>query len=186
MLLRICSAVSGRNALLRAFRFGAAIYVRATTLCRMNPSLRLGTVYLTHAVPVLTLVGMKTDLASPRFTNDDAARMHLEGIRWPNGPVCPHCGALEKSSRIAGGRDGLLFCNACRMQYTVTVGTVFERSKIALHKWLLANHLLNASKKGMSSLQLSRMLGVSYKTAWFMSHRIRLITYRRTDGAANA
>ena len=109
----------------------------------------------------------------PRFTNEEAARKHLEALQWPDGPVCPHCGVLERSSRISGGRPGLLFCNACRKQYTVTVGTVFERSKIPLHTWLYATHLLCSSKKGISSHQLSRMLGVTYKTAWFMAHRIR-------------
>src|SRR6185503_3828297 len=108
-----------------------------------------------------------------RFTNEDAARKHLEALQWPDGPVCPHCGVLEHASRISGGRPGLLFCNACRKQYTVTVGTVFERSKIPLHTWLYCNHLLCSSKKGISSHQLARMLGVTYKTAWFMSHRIR-------------
>lgn len=108
-----------------------------------------------------------------RFTDPAAARKHLEALQWPDGPVCPHCGALERSSRIAGGRDGLLFCNACRMQYSVTVGTVFERSKIPLNTWLYATYLLCSSKKGLSSNQLGRMLGVSYKTAWFMAHRIR-------------
>lgn len=108
-----------------------------------------------------------------RFTNEEAARKHLEGLNWPDGPVCPHCGVLERSSRIEGGRAGLLFCNACRKQYTVTVGTVFERSKIPLHTWLYCTHLLCSSKKGISSHQLARMLGVTYKTAWFMAHRIR-------------
>lgn len=108
-----------------------------------------------------------------RFRNEEAARKHLESIQWPDGPVCPHCGTLERSSRINGGRKGLLFCNSCRKQFSVTVGTVFERSHVPLHTWLYANHLLCSSKKGISSHQLSRMLGVSYKTAWFMSHRIR-------------
>ncbi|MGN6515284.1 MAG: IS1595 family transposase, partial [Rhizomicrobium sp.] len=109
-----------------------------------------------------------------RFTDPDAARKHLESIQWPDGkPICPHCNAFERGSRIEGGRDGLLFCNACRKQYTVTVGTVFERSKVPLHTWLYANHLLCSSKKGISSHQLARMLGVTYKTAWFMAHRIR-------------
>jgi hypothetical protein len=80
---------------------------------------------------------------------------------------------LDKSSRIAGGRDGLLFCNACRKQYSVTVGTVYERSKIPLNKWVLATHLLVSSNKGMSVHQLGRMLGLTYKSAWFMVHRIR-------------
>ncbi len=113
-----------------------------------------------------------TNLAAPRFTNDQAAREHLEATRWPAGPECPHCGVVDQASRIKGGRDGLLFCNACRKQFSVTVGTVFERSKVPLHKWVLAVHLLCASKKGMSSHQLHRMLGVTYKTAWFMAHRI--------------
>src|SRR5881396_3451607 len=113
--------------------------------------------------------------SSPRFHDDEAARKHLEDIRWPNGPVCPHCGGLERNSALNGKahRAGLYFCGDCRSQFTVTVGTVFERSKIPLHKWVLATHLLCASKKGMSSHQLHRMLGVTYKTAWFMTHRIR-------------
>jgi transposase-like protein len=113
------------------------------------------------------------DLQNPIFTDDDKAREYLESIRWPEGPVCPHCGVLEKSSAIKGGRAGLYFCNACRKQYTVTVGTVYERSKVGLSKWLLATYLLSSSKKGMSAHQIHRMLGVTYKTAWFMCHRIR-------------
>ena len=108
-----------------------------------------------------------------RFTNEEAARAHLEGIRWPDGPICPHCGSVDHASHIKGGRKGLMFCNACRAQFSVTVGTVFERSKIGLHIWLYANHLLCSSKKGMSAHQLHRTLGVTYKTAWFMAHRIR-------------
>ncbi len=108
-----------------------------------------------------------------RFTNADAARKHLEAIQWPHGPVCPHCGVLDRASAISGGRPGLYFCGACRSQYTVTVGTVFERSKVPLHTWLYCNHLLCSAKKGISSHQLARMLGVTYKTAWFMAHRIR-------------
>jgi transposase-like protein len=111
----------------------------------------------------------------PRFTDDEAAREHLESIRWPNGPVCPHCGGTERNSKLQGTshRPGLYFCGDCREQFTVTVGTVFERSKVPLHKWVLATHLLCASKKGMSAKQIERMLGVTYKTAWFMCHRIR-------------
>ncbi|MDE2462650.1 MAG: IS1595 family transposase [Alphaproteobacteria bacterium] len=108
-----------------------------------------------------------------RFTDEAAARAHLEKLQWPDGPVCPHCGTLDRASRIAGGRNGLMFCNACRKQFSVTVGTVFERSKVPLNTWLFATHLLCSSKKGISAHQLSRMLGVSYKTAWFMAHRIR-------------
>lgn len=113
------------------------------------------------------------DLHDPIFTDETKAREYLESVRWPEGPVCPKCGVYEKASKVKGGRDGLYFCNACRKQYTVTVGTVYERSKIGLSKWLLATYLLSSSKKGMSAHQLHRMLGVTYKTAWFMAHRIR-------------
>ena len=93
---------------------------------------------------------------------------------WPNGPFCPHCGSFGVT-RLAGThhRAGLVQCNDCRQQFTVTVGTVFERSKVPLNKWLLVNHLLVSSKKGMSAHQIARMIGVTYKTAWFMCHRIR-------------
>src|SRR5689334_8803237 len=114
------------------------------------------------------------DILAPRFIDAVQARKHLEAIRWPNGPECPHCESANVT-RLEGKRhrDGLLQCNVCREQFTVTVGTVFERSKIQLNKWLLATHLLCASKKGMSAKQIERMLGVTYKTAWFMMHRIR-------------
>lgn len=113
--------------------------------------------------------------AEARFHDEAAARKHLEALRWPRGPVCPHCGADERNSALNGRahRPGLWFCGSCRKQFTVTVGTVFERSKIPLHKWLLAVHLLSSSKKGISSHQIHRTLGVTYKTAWFMTHRIR-------------
>jgi transposase-like protein len=115
-------------------------------------------------------------LNAPFFHDDAAAREHLEAVRWPNGPVCPHCGSMDGAYRLEGEahRKGLLKCKDCREQFSVTVGTVFERSKIPLSKWLLASHLLSSSKKGISSHQLHRMLGVTYKTAWFMTHRIRL------------
>ena len=114
------------------------------------------------------------DITAPRFTNESAARKHLESLRWPEGPVCPHCGSFN-ATRLEGKkhRAGLVQCNDCREQYTVTVGTVFERSKVPLNKWLLANHLLCASKKGMSAHEIHRLLGVTYKTAWFMCHRLR-------------
>jgi transposase-like protein len=112
-------------------------------------------------------------LLPKRFVDEISARKYLERLNWPLGPVCPHCQAENRASRIDGGRDGLIFCNACRRQYSVTVGTAFESSKVPLHKWLYATHLLCSSKKGISSHQLSRMLGVTYKTAWFMGHRIR-------------
>lgn len=108
-----------------------------------------------------------------RFTDEEAARAHLEALNWPEGPICPHCGVLNEASRIKGGRKGLMFCNACRTQFTVTVGTVFERSKVPLNTWLYVTHLLCSSKKGISAKQIGRMVGVTYKTAWFMMHRIR-------------
>lgn len=122
---------------------------------------------------------MKSDLQNPIFNNPDKARQALEAVRWPDGPVCPHCGNVdqERIAKIEGTvkshRPGLYYCNECKGQFTVTVGTVFERSKVPLTKWWLAVHLLGSSKKGMSSHQLHRMLGVTYKTAWFMTHRIR-------------
>jgi transposase-like protein len=117
----------------------------------------------------------KALFTQPRFTDDNAARKHLERLRWPNGAICPHCGGTERNVRLQGAstRPGLLFCGDCRTQFTVTVGTVFERSKVPLHKWVLATHLICSAKKGMSAHQLHRTLGVTYKTAWFMSHRIR-------------
>jgi len=120
---------------------------------------------------------MTFDLTLPIYMDEAAARAHLEAVLWPNGPTCPHCGNAnpERITRLEGEahRAGLLTCRECRKQFSVTVGTVFERSHVPLHKWVLATHLLSASKKGISSHQLHRMLGVTYKTAWFMSHRIR-------------
>ena len=125
------------------------------------------------------------DITAPRFTDENAAREHLESLMWPEGPFCPHCGSVNAkrlppqarkvTAAHPGGsvRHGVIQCNDCGDQYTVTVGTVFERSKVPLNKWLLANHLLCASKKGVSGHQMARMLGVTYKTAWFMMHRIR-------------
>jgi len=115
-------------------------------------------------------------LNQPQFKDATKAREYLEAIRWPNGPVCPHCGSVSKEHYALHGeahRAGLWKCKDCREQFSVTVGTVFERSKIALNVWLQAVYLLCSSKKGMSSHQLHRILGVTYKTAWFMTHRIR-------------
>jgi transposase-like protein len=116
-------------------------------------------------------------LNQPQFQDADKAREYLEALRWPNGPVCPHCGSInEKHLKLEGSknyRPGLYKCADCYQQFSVTVGTVFERSKIALNVWLQAVHLMCASKKGISAKQLERMLGVTYKTAWFMAHRIR-------------
>jgi transposase-like protein len=117
---------------------------------------------------------MKFDLTKPIYNDPDAARAHLEETLWPMGPVCPHCKSQDATAlHGAKHRKGLYQCNACRQQFSVTVGTVFERSKIGLHKWVLCTHLMAASKKGMSAKQIERMLGVTYKTAWFMMHRIR-------------
>src|SRR3954447_24742859 len=120
---------------------------------------------------------MTCDIKNPIFTDEDKARGPLEAVRWPNGPTCPHCGSVEGIAKVQGKkrshRPGLFYCNACKGQFTVTVGTVFEKSKIPLSKWWMAVYLLCSSKKGISSHQLHRSLGVTYKTAWFMSHRIR-------------
>jgi len=114
------------------------------------------------------------NITAPIYTNENKAREHLEALRWPDGPFCPHCGSF-KATRLVGSkhRAGLVQCNDCRQQFTVTVGTVFERSKVSLDKWLLCNHLLCSSKKGISAHQIGRMLDVTYKTAWFMLHRLR-------------
>jgi transposase-like protein len=115
------------------------------------------------------------NLTDPIFTNEEAARAHLEAIQWANGRPCPHCGTMDNSVLLAGAstRPGVYKCRDCRKPFSVTVGTVFERSHIPLHKWLLAFRLMAASKKGMSAHQLGRMLGLTYKSAWFMAHRIR-------------
>ncbi|HKN18549.1 MAG TPA: IS1595 family transposase, partial [Dissulfurispiraceae bacterium] len=115
----------------------------------------------------------KTNLLADQFKSEEAAREYLEAIRWPNGPVCPHCGNTEKIYRLQGKatRKGVLKCAKCRKQFTVTVGTLFADSHISLDKWLYATYLICSSKKGMSSHQLHRMLGVTYKSAWFMTHR---------------
>jgi transposase-like protein len=111
------------------------------------------------------------------FEDEAKARAWLEAHLWPNGPACPHCGVTNEATLIEGEkhahRDGLYMCNACRQQFTVTVGTIFERSHVPLRKWLQATFYMCSSKKGMSAHQLHRMLGVTYKTAWFMAMRIR-------------
>jgi transposase-like protein len=118
---------------------------------------------------------MSVNLTDPIFHDEAAARAHLEAVRWPDGPVCPHCGEYENVTRLKGKstRPGVIFCNSCQQPFTVTVGTVMERSKISLAKWVLGFHLMAASKKGVSSHQLHRMLGITYKSAWFLSMRIR-------------
>lgn len=114
-------------------------------------------------------------LYRPEFIDADKAREWLETELWANGPVCPHCGVINQATALKGKttRPGLYKCNACREQFTVTVGTLYERSKVPLNKWLAATHLMMASKKGMSALEIGRLLGLSKKTAWFLCHRIR-------------
>ena len=118
---------------------------------------------------------MKSNLSSPHFHNEDAAFAFVEARVWPEGPTCPHCGGVERISKMQGKstRVGLYKCYQCRKPFTVRMGTVFESSKVPLHIWLQAMFLIAGSKKGISSNQLHRTLGVTLKTAWFMSHRIR-------------
>lgn len=128
---------------------------------------------------------MKSTIANlmqlaPYLTDEAAAREYFEAKRWPDGAVCPHCGEIGNATKLVARegskrpvRKGVWKCNGCRKQFTVTVGTVFEDSHVPLTKWLLSIHLLCASKKGMSAHQLFRMIGGSYKTAWFIFHRLR-------------
>lgn len=115
------------------------------------------------------------NLTNPIYHDADKAREHLEATVWPNGPVCPHCGVEGNAHLMTGKstRPGLYKCRECRKPFTVTVGTVFEHSKVPLNKWVLASHLMASSKKGFSAHQLHRTIGVTYKTAWFMFHRLR-------------
>jgi transposase-like protein len=117
----------------------------------------------------------KSLLSTKSFLDEESAYSFLEARLWPNGPVCPHCGSKERITKLKGKstRIGTYKCNACRKPFTVKVGTVFESSHIPLSTWLQAIYLMCASKKGISSNQLYRTLGVTLKTAWFMSHRIR-------------
>ena len=114
-------------------------------------------------------------LSAPHFHNEKAAYAYVEARVWPDGPVCPHCGGYERIGLMGGKstRIGAYKCYQCRNKFTVKVGTVFESSHVKLHLWLQAVALLTSSKKRMSSNQLSRVLGVTLKTAWFMSHRVR-------------
>jgi transposase-like protein len=115
-----------------------------------------------------------TDLTAPRFHDEDAARKWIETSRWADGVNCPHCGSLNVHRMGGKTQAGMFLCNDCRDKFSCRTGTVMERSHIALHKWLLAIHLLASSKKGMSAHQLMRNLGIgSYRTAWFLAHRIR-------------
>jgi transposase-like protein len=122
---------------------------------------------------------MSAVFQDPIFQNEDAAREALEAVRWPHGPICPHCQCSDqdKIAKVDGKkqshRPGLYYCNECKGQFTVTVGTVFERSKVPLTKWWMAARMFNSGKNGVSAHEIHRNLGVTYKTAWFMMHRLR-------------
>lgn len=118
---------------------------------------------------------MTIDLTDPMFHDEDKARAYFEAQRWPNGPFCPHCGAVDGITRLGGTRHraGLHQCNACRGHFTVMNGSVMERSHIPLAKWALGFHLMAASKKGVAAHQLHRQLDITYRAAWFMAMRIR-------------
>lgn len=118
----------------------------------------------------------KVDLTSPIYHDDNVAREHLEALLWPNGPTCPRCGISgDRVTKLQGEstRPGVYKCKDCRKPFSVTVGTVMERSHIPLSKWVLAAQLMASSKKGFSALQLQRMIGTNYETAWFLFHRLR-------------
>jgi transposase-like protein len=112
-------------------------------------------------------------LSAPHFHNEAAAFARLEAIVWPQGPHCPRCGGFDRITDVKGVRMGVRRCGPCKREFTVTVGTIFERSHVKLHLWFQAAHLMASSKKGISAHQLHRTLKVTYKTAWFMEHRLR-------------
>lgn len=117
---------------------------------------------------------MTVNITDPIFHDEAKATAHIEQSRWPDGePVCPYCEGSGVTKMAGKTQAGMFLCNVCRQKFTVRTGTVMERSHVPLHKWLLATHLMAASKKGMSAKQIERMLGVTYKTAWFLMHRIR-------------
>jgi transposase-like protein len=124
-------------------------------------------------------------LSRPEFHDEEAAYAYVEARIWANGRVCPHCGVVDKSGKLGGKstRVGTYKCYACRKPFTVKIGTIFEASHVPMNLWLQAIYLMCASKKGISSNQLHRTLGVTLKTAWFMSHRIR--EAMRDDGSVN-
>jgi len=116
-----------------------------------------------------------SDMSDPVYHDEAVARRHLELLRWPEGVTCPHCGAVSGVRALGGDSmgPGWFYCGSCQDKFTVRTGTVWERSHIPLHKWLLASRLMASSKKGISAHQLARTLGVTYKSAWFLAHRIR-------------
>src|SRR6202030_2543934 len=131
------------------------------------------------------MTGKKLDLRNAIFHDDDKAREHLETLLWPDGPVCPRCGVMgDRITKLQGKstRPGIYNCKDCRSQFSVTVKTVMERSHVPLSKWVLAAQLMASSKKGFSALQLQRMIGTNYETAWFMFHRLRECTNDPTSG----
>src|SRR3954468_14884627 len=122
------------------------------------------------------MAGKKVDLRNPIFHDEDAARAHLERVLWPQGPLCPRCGVMgDRITKLQGKstRPGVHNCKDCRKPFTVTIGTVMERSHIPLSKWLLAARLMSSSKKSMSAHQLHRMMDITYEAAWFLFHRLR-------------
>ena len=123
---------------------------------------------------------MNVNITDPIFHNEAKAEAHIAASRWNGEPSCPHCGSLRVRRMEGKTQAGMFLCNDCRDKFTVRTGTIMERSHIPLHKWLLATHLLSASKKGMSAKQIERMLAITYRSAWFLCHRIR----EAMDGAA--
>jgi transposase-like protein len=113
-------------------------------------------------------------LTAPQFHNEAIAMAHLEGSRWPDGVAdCPHCGSVNTHKMGGKTQAGMFLCNDCRDKFTARTGTVMERSKIPVHKWLLAIHLMSSNKNGCSAHELHHDLGITYKSAWFLAHRIR-------------
>ena len=117
----------------------------------------------------------EVNLTDPIFHDEDKAREHFEKLGWPDGPFCPHCGEVDKVYRLHGEshRPGLHHCNSCDGSFTIMTGGVMESSHLPLTKWALGFHLMASSKKGASAKQLQRQLGIGYRAAWFMAHRIR-------------
>lgn len=115
------------------------------------------------------------NITDPIYSDANKAREHLEALHWPNGPACPRCGTLDRITKLAGKstRPGVYKCNECAKPFSVTVGTIMEDSKIPLNKWLMAFRLISSAKKGFSAHELHRDLGITYKSAWFLAHRIR-------------